>query len=245
MLKILPLCLVFVVISARADVVINEISASQTDRLLRWDADDQPYAGAGHPWWSAEFDDTNWQSGATPLGFDLGTITTNLRSVMRGVTPSVYTRQTFTASASDAASGGDLTLSINCNDGFIVWLNGTELARCNLGPEKAHIYADQLAYRGAGNSTNPVDFNLGAASGALVAGDNVLAIQVSNSDIDSSLRLEMSLTLGATQLIPFGSTVNYLPGLVEPSSDITEPADLAAGTSDWIELHNNGPTAID
>ena len=245
MRKILPLCFVLAAMSARADVLINEISASQTDRLLRWDANNQAYAGAGHPWWSVDFDDSTWQSGATPIGFDLGTIDTNVRNQIRGVTPSLYVRHSFSAAAADASSAGNLALSINCNDGFIVWLNGKELARSNMGAEKAHIYADQLAYREAGNSTTPVNVDLGPASGALVAGDNTLAIQVSNSDINSSLRLEMSLAIGASQLIPSGSTIRFLPGLLEPSSDLSEPADLAAGTSDWIELHNTGASPVD
>ncbi|MFT4549654.1 MAG: hypothetical protein ACI8XO_001026 [Verrucomicrobiales bacterium] len=237
------ICLGLVSIAtACADVIINEISATQPDRLLRWDANDQPYAGSGAPWWSNDFDDSAWQTGATPLGFDLGAITTNLSAVVKGVTPSVYARKEFSVAP---GAVGKVILSINCNDGFIVWINGKELARCNMGPEKSHIYHDQLAHRAAANSTATSGFDLGDAGDILITGDNVLAIQVANSNITSSLRLEMSLDAGGTALIPLSSDVRYFPGLIEPGSDLYEPAAVAEGSSDWIELHNNGASAVD
>jgi len=231
--------------SACADILINEISAVQTDRLLRWDENEQPYVGSGAPWWSEAFDDSTWETGNTPIGFDLGTIATNVRSEMRDITPSLYVRKTFTASASQANSNNDLVLRINCNDGFIAWLNGVEVARCNMGADKAHIYADQLAYRGASTSTATTDITLGSASDLLENGGNTLAIQVANYTINSSLRLDVALRLNGANLIPLGSNVSYLPGVIEPSSDLSEPAARAAGTSDWIELHNNGASDVD
>lgn len=245
LLKTILTCLVLATMSAHADVIINELSATRADRLLRWDGDGQAYAGSGHPWWSPRFDDTTWQSGATPIGFDLGSISTNLSATVKGVTPSVYVRKAFTASAAAASSGSDLVLTINCNDGFVAWLNGKELARCNMGPAKAHIYHDQIAYRSAANSTATTNISFGTASDCLVEGENTLAIQLANANIATSLRLEMSLSAGANNFFPLGSTVKYFPGLAEPSSDLAEPAALSDGSSDWIELHNNGPAAVD
>ena len=245
MFRFILTCLALGAMTARADVFINELSATQADRLLRWDSHGQPLAGGGHPWWSAEFDDTTWLDGSTPIGFELGSISTNLANTVKGATPSTFVRKTFSASSGAAGSGNDLTLTINCNDGFIAWVNGKELARCNMGPEKAHIYADQVAHRAAPNSTSTTDVNLGPASACLVAGQNVIAIQLANADLASSLRLEMSLAAGGTTFFPFGSSIKYLPGLVEPSSDLAEPAALAEGTSDWIELHNSGAAAVD
>ena len=42
------------------DVVINEISATSAPRNLRWDENDQAYAGAGPAWWSTSFDGANF-----------------------------------------------------------------------------------------------------------------------------------------------------------------------------------------
>ncbi|MEM7384832.1 MAG: lamin tail domain-containing protein [Verrucomicrobiota bacterium] len=236
--------------SARADVVINEFSAVQTERLLRWNDDEQPYTGPGHPWWSTAFDDSQWLTGATPIGFNRGTIfdvpiTTNLVGVLKGISPSVYTRHVFSAPAGVAESGTDVILSINGTDGYIIWLNGKERSRRNMGAEKAHIYFDQLAYVEGSDNRNLTDLVLGEASDCLVAGENTLAIQVANFDVSSPMRLDMSLSVGDTALVPIGSTVSYLPGLLEPNADLFEPAALENGSSDWIELHNDSESAVD
>ncbi len=236
--------------STFGDVVINEISAIQTERLLRWDSNDQPYAGPGHPWWSASFDDSNWLTGETPIGFNEGTIfaprlPTNLKAILEGVSPSVYTRHVFPVDAASAESSGDLILTIIVDDGFILWLNGRERGRRNLGVESAHIYFDQVAYREAELPRAKSDIVLGKAADLLIAGENTLAFQLVNYDLISPMGLDFELSVGETTLVPFGSTVRYLPGLHEPSADVFEPAALADGPSDWIELHNQGSEEID
>ncbi len=232
-----------------ADIVINEIGAIDSGRQLRWDADDQPFAGSGPAWWSPGFSDALWDVGPTPIGFELGAIATNVGAALDGVSPSLYVRKTFTASAGDAASGSDLILRINYNDGFIAWINGKEADRANMGAEKAHIYHDQISYRSTPNSTATQDFNLGAASAFLTDGANLLAIQVGNYTLDSSLRLDAELFInapgGAVTLVASGTTIRYLPGLIEPTADPYEPAAPEEGASDWIELHNTGASPVD
>ncbi len=250
-IRFLLLFLSLGVTSSFAEVVINELSARQSDRLLRWDANDQPYTGPGHPWWSVSFDDTAWLTGETPIGFNDGTIfapkmPTNLKDTLEGISPSVYTRHVFTADAASAGSGDDLTVTVVADDAFIVWLNGHEIGRRNMGAAKAHLYFDQVAYREAERVMRRSDIVLGKTSDFLVAGENTLAVQLANVDLVSDMSLEMKVTVGEDNiLVPFGASVKYLPGLLEPNADVFEPAALAEGASDWIELHNNGAEAVD
>lgn len=239
----------------QADIVINEIVTKSSDRLLRWDTNNQPYVGSNPPWRNDDFNDSLWKTGRTPIGYDLGTINTNLGNTLRRNSPSLYIRKDFNVPAGKAASSSPLILRINYNDGFIAWINGIEVARANTGAEKAHIYFDQIAYRGSTIGTSTSSFNLGRASDFLVSGNNTLAIQVTNRDSAGSLRLDMSLVIDEsnspdTVLVPLGSTVRYFPGLIEPSSDIHEPAILENPqfeneASDWIELHNTGSSAVE
>lgn len=73
-----------------------------------------------------------------------------------------------------------LTLQVDCDDGFIAYINGVEVARANTGAAQHFLYAGQPAYNkvvGAG----VVEFTLAATNTLLVAGANVLSIQACNA----------------------------------------------------------------
>jgi hypothetical protein len=241
--------------SVQADVLINEIVTKSSDRLLRWDQNNQPYVGSNPSWRSEDFNDSLWKNGRTPIGYDLGSIRTDLGSTLRRVSPSLYVRKSFSVPDGKASSSSPLILRINYNDGFIAWINGVEVARANAGEQKAHIYFDQVAYRASTIGTSTSSFNLGRSSSLLVPGENTLAIQVANQDPAGNLRLDMSLVIDEsnspdTVLVPLGSTIRYFPGLIEPTSDIHEPAildnpQLENEASDWVELYNSGADAVD
>ncbi|MEJ6581801.1 MAG: lamin tail domain-containing protein [Akkermansiaceae bacterium] len=224
-------------------IIINEISTTSVERNLRWDANDQPFAGAGPAWWSPTFDDSDWSSGSAPIGYSLGTISTNLLSTLRDISPSFYTRTTFNASAGEAGSTRPLRLKINYNDGFIAWINGIEVARANMGAAKSHLFHDQVSYRSNSSTTATQSFTLPVASTLLNEGENVIAIQINNETINGNMRLDFELEIDNASgtdpvLVNLGSPLKYRPGLSEPSTDLVEPAALTDGPSDWIELHN-------
>ena len=127
---------------AVAEVVINEVMAAASDRLLRWDANGVPYLGGGTRWSATAYDDASWAAGAGPFGY--GTLTnspaaiaTNLATQMQNLTPSVYLRKAFTVSAGDAARTDALQFSVECNDGFVAYLNGVESATTLAPPNTA------------------------------------------------------------------------------------------------------------
>ena len=77
-------------VTSFSDVIINEISTKQTERALRWDERNQPFSGAWPAWWMREFDNSEWISGRTPIGYDLGNIRTNVKDWLNGISPSLY-----------------------------------------------------------------------------------------------------------------------------------------------------------
>ena len=81
--------------SLLGEVVINEIITTHAPRNLRWNSDNQPFAGSGDAWWLKDFDDSVWETGSLPIGYSLGTIETDVRDDLLNVSPSLYVRQKF------------------------------------------------------------------------------------------------------------------------------------------------------
>ncbi len=164
---------------AHGQVVINEMAAASSDRLLTWTADGTPRMGTGIPWYDAQYSDSFWQTGALPAGYG-STVSTNLQTPMVNKTQTCYFRKTFTVSPAQAEMTLPLTLQVDCNDGFIAFINGVEVARANAGAAKHFMYAGQPAYNNVAGS-GVVEFTLPATNTLLVPGTNVLSIQAMNA----------------------------------------------------------------
>ena len=108
------LCGLSGVTSVIADVVINEIKAESSLRLLRYHENGSQSVGAGAPWWSPEFDDSSWREGPLPAGHGNDSVATDLKEEMRGRAYSLYVRKSFGADAS-AVAASKLTLNLNVN----------------------------------------------------------------------------------------------------------------------------------
>lgn len=112
-------------------------------------------------------------------GILTGEINTDIESVMLGTNASAYLRHEFEATAVEPGQSPILTLRMKYDDGFIVSLNGTEVARrnapLNVTYDASATQADQLL------SFEAID--LSAQVGLLQTGTNVLAIQGLNADI--------------------------------------------------------------
>jgi hypothetical protein len=237
------LCLVSTLTGLRADVVINEVMAAASERLLQWSSAGVPRVGAGPVWYQPSFDDSSWSSGAAPLGFGTFTsappvIATNIATPMLNLTPTTYLRKGFTVSAPDAARTDQLQLVINYNDGFICHINGVEVARRWAGPAGQMHFHDQPAYNPnlSNTSTNPTThtsetINLGAVNTRLVAGTNVIAVHALNwTRKSANFYIQPVLRISGASTLVAGSDVwKYLVGVVEPSGGLYDPALLSSG----------------
>jgi hypothetical protein len=239
------LCFTLGVLPSRADIVINEVVTSASDRLLRYTAG-VPKLGTGQSWYENTFNDTMWQSGPGPFGFGTTSpagpaVGTNTQTRMQYLTPTLYLRKSFNVTAAQAASPDALELVAQYNDGFIVYVNGVELQRRRAGPPKQFQYHDMPSsdpdFNAAGDALdsalNSETINLGAANTKLVAGTNVIAVHALNSSAIQGVFL-FSGTLrigGATPqtLVNANDTWKYFPGVAEPSGGLVDPTRLDSG----------------
>lgn len=155
-----------------------------------WKYDDGEKTALPVAWSGAAFGDGAWKSGAAPLGFGRGTgqIATTVNNA-----PLVYYRKTVSVTAAEAARYGSLNLNLLRDDGAVVYLNGREIMRSNMPsgtlafdtpPDQAVSSTDGERYQG---KTVPL------ASGDLVAGDNVFAVEIRQYPAESGTG---SATLG-------------------------------------------------
>lgn len=180
------------------------------------------------------------------------TFGTNMATQMSDLTPTMYLRKVFTVSAADAAKTDQLTLDVQFNDGFICYLNGVEVARRNAGPVNGFVYRDQFAASGTPasleSSTTPYartqTISLGAANTKLLTGTNVLAVHALNFWEGTTLHnTTTNATVGVDNrnnflfkgdlkiasatpvtLVANNTSWRFMPGLVEPSGGVYDPA---------------------
>ncbi len=139
----------------------------------------------GSDWMQAAFDDSQWLSGTTGIGYDYPGYVGLDVGVMRGVSTSVYVRVPF--HLEDTASVDRLILRMKYEDGFVAYLNGVEVARDN-APDGDEVpwNASATAIREDSDAVNSEEFDISEFRDWLVEGDNLLAIHGLNVDLISS-----------------------------------------------------------
>ncbi len=244
-----------------AQVVINEIGAAGSDRLLRSQPNGPPRLGWGPSWRDVDYDDDAWALGDAPFGFGVEGVATDLGEAMRGRTPSVYLRKTFQVSPDEAQSEEPLILTARVDNGFVAHINGHEIARANLGARNGFVFHLQSTFSDA-QANEEVVYNSGLlARDVLKPGENFFAVQVQNrvpaqinerdQSIDETLFFISSLTLGdsGSPIDIDSSAWRYRVGYAEPCGGVVDWAqvahpDVEGGFSDWVELYNQGDEPV-
>ena len=150
---------------------------------------------AGAPaatWTTVGFDDTSWPSGPAELGYGDGDEATviGFGPDTNNKYPTTYFRKTF--NVADPSIFGSLIMTLNYDDGAIVYINGTEVYRINL-PAGAVSYS---TFATAASEYTPISFTVPAS--VLVAGNNVVAVEMHQGNATST-DLSMSLSISANQ----------------------------------------------
>jgi hypothetical protein len=130
-------------------------------------------------WTQAGFDDSGWQEGPSGIGYgddDDGTVINQ--------TISLYMRRVFSVVTIDEIDS--VLLDMDYDDGFVAYLNGTEIARSLMSgsPPAFDQSADGLHEAQLYNGGYPERFAV--SKDLLVQGENVLAVEVHNDNIGSS-----------------------------------------------------------
>ena len=141
----------------------------------------------GTAWRAFDFDAGSWAQGAGQLGYGDGDETTVVPSGPSGAFfLTTYFRSDFTLA--DPAAVQQLDLSVIRDDGAVLYLNGQEVLRSNIGANPAFNTPATAAIAGLDEST-PVQVSLPVATlpaGLLRPGRNVLAAEIHQSGPTSS-----------------------------------------------------------
>jgi hypothetical protein len=212
----------------------------------------EPSPGAGSQattaWTQVGFNDnpatTAWLDGPSGYGYsndsaELQYIKTQLND-MNGKYISVYARLRFTLTAEQISSFAQLLAEVHYDDGFVLYLNGTRVA------DSGGILGDPPAFDapGAPSGTDPpaANVDLTARMNLLVPGVNVLAIQAHNSAISgSSDAFGCAILRAVLKEEPGGGDDPRARVVI---NELLANSDAPPGT-DWLELYNPGPTAVD
>ena len=128
-------------------------------------------------WTDVGFDDDSWTLGSGPAGFGEAGVSFELP---QGRT-TYYLRSTFDVTA-DQIGDGVATIELMFDDGVVVHINGTPVFRDNL-PNVVHHMTRAEEFRWGELESRL--WNNGINPGVLVAGENVLAIEVHQAHPDS------------------------------------------------------------
>jgi hypothetical protein len=133
-------------------------------------------------WASAGFNDSGWAEGPSGFGYDDGDDAT----IVPTDTRSVFLRRQFTVSSLEGLE--ELLFDVDFDDGFVAYLNGTEIARVNMNGSRPawNAFATDNYEARIINDGLPLRFFVDDPANLLIAGDNLLCIQVHNVNEFSS-----------------------------------------------------------
>lgn len=173
------------------------------------------------------------------------TLDTQAQMYGTGKNNTCYIRVPFAVDVNALADANDLTLKVRYDDGFVAYLNGTEVGRRNFtGTPAWNSHADTAVEAAVTDFDAYVDIT--QYKGDLKPGANILAVQGMNSSATSSdflISVAMDAVFAKADGQPvFVNGLNLLDGL-----RITELMYYAAGGSnlDYIELLNVSSAVLD
>jgi hypothetical protein len=141
----------------------------------------------GDTWVAETFDDSSWEPGSYGVGYDIGT-GANAGEIIESTVPpgtlSVYTRALFDVVHADGLK--EVQISADYDDGFVAWINGTEVFRSAEMPDDDPVLWNSVptgheSSNGSQPFLDPV-YDISTRAIPLIHdGQNVLAIGVWNT----------------------------------------------------------------
>lgn len=251
-------------------------ASTTSEFLIPWSASGWKYLGNGSnqgtAWRASGFDDGGWPTGTAELGYGDGDEASTIPIVdidpgTSGVQKpaTCYFRRSF--SASDVSQITNLSLAIEYDDAYAVYLNGTRIAgNLPVNPSFNHY---------SGNAIEDLTETLTLSSALLQNGTNTIAIEVhqannTSSDLSMNLSLAATRSTTATPLILTGTgerklrvraksgttwsalaESTYQIGTVLPAAGDLAVSEICYfppdpyGAAEFIELLNTGSSALD
>lgn len=152
-------------------------------------------------WNSATFNANSWSNGTASIGFGDDDDATLLTAPIT----SIYSRTTFNCTEPNAIV--DAILDIDYDDGFVAYINGVEIARAGLTgnpPLWNEFSTDHEATLYQGGTISSFEIDINVLQSALIIGTNVLAIEIHNTNTNSSdITCKPYLSFGFNQVTTF------------------------------------------
>ncbi len=173
------------------------------------------------------FDDSDWISGTGGVGYEAGSgyqnyIGIDLYNRMYRTRNGCYIRIPFNM-AQYPEQFDTMTLRMRYDDGFVAYINGTEVAGTN-APLSPQWNSTATAQNSDAAAVNYQDFNVSSYLNVLSPGENILTIHGLNISPDSSdFLISTELAIGKS------SSVNT-PGISPNASEYTGPITLTEST---------------
>ena len=192
-----------------------------TSSIWRWQPGIKEASAPVNLWREVSFADAQFTTAPAPFWYgDVLPGGTQISGMQNAYT-CIFLRKTFVLT--NLTEIGRLRMGSLVDDGFVAWINGTEVLRVGMSGAAGEVVATNTL---ALNALEPVSFtvnDLPAPPSYLVLGTNVLAVQVFQSSLASSdLGFDCSLESVVTETNPpVVVSPNPLPGTVTHLSQIT------------------------
>jgi len=223
----------------------------------------------GTDWYGVIFNDENWNTGIAEFGYGDGDENT---VISYGENPEVkytttYFRKTF--NVQNVTNIVDLQLNILRDDGAVIYLNGNEILRTNM-PIDVPIDYQTFSSGIIGGLEETVFNNFVIPINYLVEGENIIAVEIHQSDYtssDISFNLFLKATYQYSNITTTYSDNTEIDTFFTQNTDITiyfkertfseglyineimaqntlTYSDEAGSFDDWIEIYNSNNYAV-
>jgi hypothetical protein len=190
----------------------------------------------GTAWRAPTFSDASWALGAAQLGYGDGDETSVVSFGGNAANKYITTYFRHRFAVADPSTIATLTLRVLRDDGAVVYLNGVEVWRSNM-PSGAIDYRT-LASSAIGGADENVFHETAVTPTLLVAGDNVLAVEIhqanaTSSDLSFDLELTANQTGGTPVLLrrPYLQVGTPTSMIVRWRTDVPSESRVVYGTS--------------
>ena len=246
-------------------------SVSLIKRTDNWKYYDKGEAASG--WKNANFDDSRWTSGYAPLGYAMSGISTTIgygpNANQKYIT--TYFRKNIILNSAPTAKDAFM-LDYEVDDGFVIYVNGTEAARVNMNSGTIGFDTTSQTYA----DSTPMTGTIELPTSLFHSGTNVIAVEVHNtsrtsSDLFWAAALQATVSTAAEEIVsteavlelPDDATI-ALTACFDPLTDAETTAmgitpvrinEVSADDGiyvndyfkrkDWVELYNTTSEPID
>ncbi|MHC4746851.1 MAG: lamin tail domain-containing protein [Planctomycetota bacterium] len=188
---------------------VTDVNLISHDGIWKYD---ESSTDLGTAWRATDYNDSSWPSGAAALYDKNGPFSPpapwlgNTQLTTQNGKVTFYFRTHFNLAADPATATITLQMTTLLDDGAVFYINGAEVYR--LGMPGGTIEYSTLANRTVSSPVTEGPFTID--SNSLVAGDNVLAVEVHQATSTSS-DIALGLMLDANITIPGQPTINLDP----------------------------------